>query len=71
MLNKQSFSSVEIRRCMLRWTKCWEGKSPTYVKNLGNKWKKFTKSFQQKIRGIICAGGGLIRSLTSIVSRAV
>ncbi len=35
LLNKQLFSLLKIRRCMVSWTKCWERKSPTYVKNLG------------------------------------
>jgi hypothetical protein len=36
LLNKQLFSSLKIRRYMMRWMKCWARKSPTYVKNLGN-----------------------------------
>ena len=34
--NKQLFSSLKIRRCMISWMKCWARKSPAYVKNLGN-----------------------------------
>jgi hypothetical protein len=33
VLNKQLFSSLKIRRCMLCWTKCLAGKSPTRIKN--------------------------------------
>jgi hypothetical protein len=36
LLNKQLFSSLKIRRYMMRWAKCWARKSPAYIKNLGN-----------------------------------
>ncbi len=66
LLNKQFFSSLKIRRYMMRWAKCWARKSLAYVKICkiyGWKSRQFwlAKNF--------CAG--LTRYLTSIASRAV
>jgi hypothetical protein len=70
LLNKQLFSSLKIRRYMMRWTKCWARKSPAYVKNLGNIRVENSPILAGKESAeYLCAG--LTRYLTSIASRAV
>ncbi len=70
LLNKQLFSSLKIRRCMVSRTKYWARKSPTYVKNLGNiRGGNLPVSAGKKSTEYLY--GGLIRYLTSRASRAV
>jgi hypothetical protein len=58
--NKQLFSLLNIRRCMISWMKCWARKSPTYIKNLGNIRLEICLFRAAKNPRIICMGGSLV-----------
>ncbi len=62
MLNKQLFSSLKIRRCMVSWMKCWARKSPAYVKNLPVPAGRKSANYLY---------GGLTCCLTGLASRAL
>jgi hypothetical protein len=58
--NKQLFSSLKIRRCMISWMKCWARKSPAYVKNPGNIRSKVRLFWAAENPRIIRMGGALV-----------
>ncbi len=69
LLNKQLFSSLKIRRCMISWMKCWARKSPAYIKNLGNiRVRNLPVPPGRKSANYLY--GGLTCCLTGLASRA-
>jgi hypothetical protein len=66
--NKQLFSSLKIRRCMISWMKCWARKSPAYVKNLGNIRSEICDVPGGKKSANFCIGAHLLPDRPSVKS---
>jgi hypothetical protein len=66
--NKQLFSSLKIRPCMISWMKCWARKSPAYVKIWEIYGQKSACSGRQKIRELSVWGAHLLPDRHSVKS---